>query len=284
MTTVEVWGADSGDFVGGRLIWSVLNALAPSKSNAPDQVDLTKLARAHPYALAAVTALGILAEGKAQLVLPSTYAARDFVVRSGVLSFFQCSDATDLAQSPRIVPVRQLQSVSATFADEISRAWESEFGGMPAGLRPLLAGHLDEVMLNALSHAESPIGCVVAAQVYPNRQRVELAVLDLGQSIRGHLTKSRSHATILRDDEAIVRATEEGVSGTPEGQLNRLGDPNSGVGLYELRRYCESGGGELTIVSGTAMVTLGRGASPVIAPFAGGFPGCLVNVVFHVGS
>ncbi len=183
--------------------------------------------------------------------------------------------------SRRIVPVRQLEQFSATFADEVARAWESEFQGMPGGLRPRLADHLDEVIRNALSHAESPIGCVVAGTVYPSARRVELAVLDLGQTIRGHLTKNPRYAGIVSDQEAIITATGEGVTGTLPGELNRMGEPNSGVGLFELRSYCESGGGDLTITSGEAMVTFGPQA-PIARHFAGGFPGCLVNARFLV--
>jgi len=64
--------------------------------------------------------------------------------------------------------------------------------------------------------------------------------------------------------------------------VNSLGDPNSGVGLYELREYCESGNGELSIASGEDMVIFGRDSEPVERAFAGGFPGCLVSVKFWV--
>ncbi|KAA0215531.1 MAG: hypothetical protein DYG94_07395 [Leptolyngbya sp. PLA3] len=283
MSTVRVFGGDSGDFVSGKLlVWSALNALRPCKECPCDEVDLTELHHARPYTAAAIAALGVLADGRARLSLPSTQDARDFVVRSGLLNYFVCDEASHLSQSPRNVPVQHLARVDSTFADRISRAWEAEFGGLPAGLRPILAGHLDEIMLNALSHAESAIGCIVAAQVYPTLRCVELAILDLGQTIRGHLTKNPLHKSIGDDAQAILRATEEGVSGTPEGQVNRLGDPNSGVGLYELRHYCECGGGEMTIVSGAAMVTFGRSAHPVTGEFAGGFPDCLVSVRFRV--
>lgn len=282
MTVVEIWGGDAGDFIGGQLVWSALNALKPAMDSPPHRVDLSRLEHARPYTVTAITALGRLSSASAELVLPATQHVRDFVLRSGIADHFICPEAVDLSRSPRNVPVKHLERVSHTFADEISHAWEREFGGMPAGLRPQLAGHLDELMLNALSHAESPIGCIVAGQVYPSTSCVELAVLDLGQTIRGHLSKSSLYSALSDDAAAIIKATEEGVTGTPAGQLNRLGDPNSGVGLFELRRYCESGGGDFTIVSGRAVVTFGPEHAPIVRPFAGGFPGALVNARFHV--
>lgn len=282
MSLVRIWGVDSGDFAEGKLIWSALNALAPAKVTPPTLVDLSEVQLLRPYAATAIAALGCLAARRASLILPSTQAARDYVLRAGLSDFFVPSEPGALSHSPRAVPVRHLTGVSSTFADEITRAWEREFGGMPGGLRPRLADHLDEVVRNALSHAESLIGCLVAAQVYPSVPSVEVAVLDLGQSIRVHLTKNPAYSHAGTDAEAVVLATGEGVTGTPPGRLNRLGEPNSGVGLFELRQYCESGGGQVTIASGEAMVTFGPDGGPDIRHFAGGFPGCLVNIRFRV--
>jgi hypothetical protein len=277
---VRIWGTDSGDFVESKVVWSALNALRPATVSPPAVVDLSDLALARPYAIATIAALGTLTQHKAELVLPKTQEARDYVLRCGLLEFFADHHGA-LASSQRIVPVRCLQKPSPDFADEITRAWEREFDNMPVNLRPVLADHLDEMIRNALSHAESPIGCVVAGQVYPASQTVEIAVLDLGQTVRGHLSKLSAHRD-LSDTEAVLVATAEGVTGTPPGELNRLGEPNSGVGLFELRSYCESGGGEVTIVSGQACVTFGREREPIKRSFAGGFPGCLVYMRFRV--
>ena len=96
------------------------------------------------------------------------------------------------------------------------------------------------------------------------------------------MPRNPRYSGIHSDREAILKATEEGVTGTPAGALNRIGEPNSGVGLFELRSYCEAGGGELAIASGDAIVVLTSGPRPVDRLFAGGFPGCLVNVRFNV--
>jgi hypothetical protein len=217
-------------------------------------------------------------------VLPSTHDARDHVVRSGLCEFFVVPDAVELQPSPRAVRVRQLSSVSTTFADEITTAWEREFDDMPVNLRRRLADHLDEIVRNALSHAASPVGCVVAAQVFPRARLVEIAILDAGVTILGHLTRNPQHSWIKTDAEAIVQSTMEGITGTRAGEVNSLGEPNSGIGLFELRDYCEGGGGTVSIVSGEAVVTFGleNGAEPDVLPFAGGFPGCLVNIRFNV--
>lgn len=280
--TVQIWGSDASEFAGGHIIWSALNAIGPAKRTAPQRVDLAGLVLARPHTTAVIAALGCLAEGSATIVVPKTQGPRDFVCRSGLLGFFANGDEYKLAPSARIVQVRQLTEFSPAFANEITEAWEHEFQGMPAGLRPTLADHIEEMMRNALSHAESPIGCIVAAQVYPSVPSVELAVLDVGQTIRAHLRRSGEHSTIKSDAEAIIHATGEGITGTRMGEVNSLGEPNSGIGLFELRNYCESGGGEVTILSGDAMVTFGSGFDPIEKHFAGGFPGCLVSIRFEI--
>lgn len=284
MNSVTIWGIDAGDFVNGKLIWSALNSLKPAKVHGVSVVDLSGLQLARPYTIASIAALGCLGGRRAAMRLPRTHDSRDYVVRSGLTEFFRAEDSTALSPSPRIVVVRQLDGPSSTFADEISSAWEREFGGMPVGLRSRLADHLDEMIRNALSHANSPIGCIVAAQVYPSLGSVEITVLDLGRTIRGHLASNPLHSHLQQDADAILHATQEGVTGTPAGALNALGEPNSGVGLYELRLYCESGGGELAIVSGESMVTFGVSGRVDVQPFRGGFAGTLVNMRFRVDA
>lgn len=281
---IKIHGRDEGDFPRRKVVWSALTALRPAKASAPTAVDLSGLTLVRPYTVAAVAALGCLGRRQASLTLPSTHDARDYVVRSGLCEFFVVPDAVELQPSPRAVRVRQLSSVSTTFADEITTAWEREFDDMPVNLRRRLADHLDEIVRNALSHAASPVGCIVAAQVFPGARLVEIAILDTGVTILGHLTRNPLHSSIRSDDEAIVQATKEGITGTRAGEVNSLGEPNSGIGLFELREYCESGGGTVTIVSGGAIVTFGleNETGPDVLPFEGDFPGCLINIRFNV--
>lgn len=279
---VRIWGADAGDFAHGKVLWSVLNTLRDAKRSPVTSVGLADLLLTHPYSTAAIAAIGLLSKRKALLELPDTQDARDFILRSGLAAFFVVQEGVELSPSPRIVRVRNLEQRDPAFADEVVEVWDSELGGLPVAFGSELANHLDEMILNALAHSDSPIGCVVAGQAYPQARRVEVAVLDVGQTIRGHLARKFPEFDNRTDQEAIQFATEEGVTGTPEGMKNRLGDPNSGIGLYELRRYCENGGGDVTVLSGEESVTFAAGEEPVIRPFHGGFPGCLIYMRFSV--
>ena len=118
----------------------------------------------------------------------------------------------------------------------------------------------------------------MVGQAFPTKHTVEIAVLDLGQTIRGHLTSNPEHEGITTDQEAILLATEEGVTGTVFH--NRWGEVNSGVGLFELRTYCESGGGRMALLSGGSYLTFGSENSAAVHRFNGHFTGCLVNIQF----
>lgn len=142
---------------------------------------------------------------------------------------------------------------------------------------------LDEIISNALTHAESPIDCIVAGQAFDGTGKIEVAVLDLGQTIRGHLTKNPKYKHIETSRDAILKAMEDGVTGTPDGQRNRRGGQNSGAGLPFVRDYCTAGGGALTVLSGEASWTFVQGSDPLFQEiWKQGFRGCLVNIRFFI--
>ncbi len=151
---------------------------------------------------------------------------------------------------------------------------------LPAGVFPRIAAHLDEIITNALTHAVSPIDCLVAGQAFDGTGKVEIAILDLGIGIRGHLTRHPKYASVKTDREAIDKATQEGVTGTLPGKLNMRNQPNSGAGLWELREYCHHGGGEMTILSGYDWLTYSNCQKAIHGRLRQEFRGCLVNIRF----
>jgi hypothetical protein len=277
VSRLRILGRDAG-FVGeSELFSSVVDALATAKRDTPEVVDLSEMEALPPYAVAAVAALGALGAPAVRLVAPNSRSVHDEVRETGVEDFFRGSLAA--FSSERVAAVGQLRGVSPSFADAITSAWERELGGSP-GLRRRLADHVDEITRNALSHGDSPVGCIVAFKVDSKDRTVDLAVLDLGVGIAAHLRHNPQFSRLTNDEVAIIRATEEGVTGTAPGTLNRLGEPNSGVGLFELRQYCEGGGGTLLIASGESVVSFAAGMSPFARRVVPSLPGCLVGVLF----
>ena len=231
-----------------------------------------------PCGLACLYALGERTERRLTVIPPVDAECRRHLSRMGFFKAFQTPGliAPEPARGSNIV-IERLDSKPGDFADRAIGVLTSQMN-LSAGVAPTLATHLDEIVLNALTHARSPIGCIVCGQGFPKRGVVELAIVDLGQSIPIHLKKNPAVPRQGTDARAIEYATVEGVTGTVGA--NVWGEPNSGVGLSELRAYCDSGRAEMAILSGYGMVAFAAGSSPISRRFHSRFRGCLVNVRF----
>jgi len=272
-----VTGADAGRFRNGAVAWEILNAAKSIQSDALELVDLSDCLHLKPYSVALLVAYSMSMTPRPRLILPNDQQCAEHLIRLGVHEYFDIDNPPVIDQRMTNVPVECLEDRSGSFASDAMEVWERQAKGYPPGIKQRLADHLDEVLLNSLTHADSSVGCVVCGQAFPKTETVEIAVVDLGRTIRGHLS-AREQYRALDDEQAILAAIQEGVTGTVG--LNRFNEPNSGVGLFELFSYCRQGGGELTILSGESYLTASSGKEPLTHRFRGGFPGTLVNVRF----
>lgn len=271
---------DAGEFADGdsaALAWDILRRTATH--NRPDVLDLSECTHLKPYAIACLCGLGELARRNGtpiRVVPPQNESCREHLGRIGLPDFFQHEWARSAARDTNIIA----NCVSWPPGNESERIVEvlAPRAQLSPGMFSMMVDCLDEIIRNALTHADSPIDCIVVGQAFDKSAKVEVAVLDLGQTIRSHLASNPKHAQIKTDLEAIQLACIDGVSGTPDSQLNRRGEANSGAGLAYLRDYCESGGGEATILSGNAWATYSGVNKPVIGRLRHRFQGCLVNI------
>ena len=282
METFRVSGADDGNFPRKAICWDLMRQMSEAKHSLPRRFDLSGCVHLKPYSIACICAIGCLAKQRRQqpqLELPTNSECRDHIVRIGLGQFFELEKSDqDIVRDTNVVARQVTHPASA--ADDAMDAWERSFGSMSAGVKPELANHLDEIIHNALGHSSSEIGAVMVGQAFPKTRCIDVSIVDLGVTIKGHLCSNNAYSAIASDADAIEKATQDGVTGTPPGKKNLLGNPNSGAGLHALRTYCESGGGELTLVSGSAYICYRRANSPQTVTLHQPFPGCLVNVRF----
>ena len=273
------------DFANGKVAWDVLNATGRHKQSSYDELDLSACIHVKPYSLACLAALGL--KGKIggtspRLVLPSDTKCREYVRRMGLTRLVgtrgQEDDSGEVGPdeptSTSHVLLQQLLKPDSSFSDS-AVALLTDRRQLAASVAAALATHIDELVQNALAHSGSPIGCVVAGQGYT--KSVEIAVVDLGDTIPGHLRKNPEYSGLRSDREAISKALEEGVTGTIG--LNRLGGTNSGVGLFELCQAAGAARAEMSIISGDQLVTITSNGH-IFTEFRGGFAGTLVCVRF----
>jgi hypothetical protein len=248
--TFVVSSSDRGDFVGGKLAWDVLRRTAQHRSDLPNEIDLGLCLHLKPYSVACLVALGAKGANNIHLKLPNDANCREHLIRLGLPKWFRCDVPNEeVVQRPTNVLIKQLMGSGAgDFADLAMDVWERELGGLSVGKRAEFSTHIDEVILNALGHAASAVGCIVVGQAFPTNNYLEVAIIDLGVTIRGSLKRNPLYANKIPSDIIAIRlALEEGVTGTPPGATNLIGQPNSGVGLTELAKYCIAGNGVLTI-------------------------------------
>lgn len=279
--------ADSGDFADGdsaALAWDILHRAG--RHEVPDVINLADCPHLKPYAVACLCGLGILARngGRSVRILPPyDVGCAAHLSRLGLLSFFDCDgwpvdfprDTNITARRVGWPPGGEGERIIDVLAPRLQ---------LPAGMFPRMVECLDEVILNAVTHAESPIDCVVVGQAFPNTQKVEVAVLDFGCTVRGHLTRNPEYSHLQTDSDAIVLALQDTVTGTPAGARNARGEQNSGAGLTLLRDYCVAGGGEFSILSGNAWVSCSSASEQVIGRLFRRFRGCLVNIRYYTSS
>lgn len=283
--TFQVPNLTNSDFSGGHIPWTLFHdtVLAVRRGRPIERLNLSSAIHLKPFVLALIAALcRKLQSSNLQVDWPEDEEARNHLARLGFPTILGVDGPTATQRATNVSLEVLKTRPSDGFSYALTELLAAEFSqGLQPGMIPSISNHIDEMILNALTHSESEIGCVVIGQAFPQRCCVEATIVDLGITILGHL--GRQHPDLLAgsntnaDEAAIQKAVEEGVTGTRG--LNRYEEPNSGAGLHEIKSYIEVRGGELAILSGSAIVCFGD--NPCTQPLHGArFPGTLVNLKF----
>lgn len=119
-----------------------------------------------------------------------------------------------------------------------------------------------ELLENALTHAKragyNEARAWVAAQYYPSKDRIRLAVVDNGC---GFLASLRRHPRLVdkNHDAAIRLALEPRITCNPDLDIRPEETANQGVGLTVVRQIVAQSRGTMRVLSGDALVELGPG-------------------------
>lgn len=278
--------SNSNFFRGGIACPTIRSAASLlAAAGSIEVIDLSKVRFMRPYQVAIVAALAEdqhLRGGALSYLPPEDDRAREHLVRLGLPGIIlRTSDDGSVEQRTTNLPIRVLVGrPDLSFGWETTRVLTGGLGrDLPAGLECEIAEGIDEMVLNAATHSDSQIGCVVVGQAFPKTGVLEVTVLDVGVTIRGHLSKAPKHQDLSDDASAIERALEDGVTGTIG--RNRFGEPNSGAGFASLCRFLDATGGDVSILSGSAIVCRRARGSPRVQPLkCPPFRGTLVNISF----
>lgn len=223
-------------------------------------LDARRLLFASPLDLAAIAVLGHTgtdSEAGVTLILPKDSDVSSYLQRMDVLRQLpQGSEIRGSAmpeqRTDRSKVLLEVSPLSAATAEDVvtrlgalTAAW---FEGHAAARVFQSAGELID---NAVSHGQSPLGAFVAAQAYTGttsrRPGLEFAVCDTGVGILDHLRHNPSYADVPDARSALACAIKPGVTGT---------DDQRGYGLADLLKITQDGVGRLVLRSGDGVASI----------------------------
>jgi hypothetical protein len=144
----------------------------------------------------------------------------------------------------------------------------SEMPRMSVGLAKKFRESVFEIFSNAVIHSQTKLGIFSCGQYFPNRDRLDFAVADLGIGIRRNVM--RNAGLNLRADEAIAWATAE-------RNTTKRGRIPGGLGLKLLKEFITLNRGRIQIVSDSGYWVLEQG-EVTSKELKYSFPGTVVSI------
>ena len=215
-------------------------------------LDARRLLFASPLDLAAIAALAHVGDGGepcATILLPKDAAVAAYLQRMDVLHRLPggteiCGPAQSERRTDKSSVLLEVSPLYPATADElvarVGTLTAERLGRHAAGQVFTCVGELID---NALSHGQSPVGAFVSAQAYTGatsgRPGFEFAICDTGIGVLTHLRSNPAYIAIPDVRSALACAIQPGVSGTGDQRGNGLADlldiTQGGVGRLVLR-------------------------------------------------
>ncbi len=120
-------------------------------------------------------------------------------------------------------------------------------------LMKCLSYSIMELLRNVYEHSDSE-ELWYAAQYWPSKNMVEIAILDEGIGIRNSFQKNKK-INVKNDEEAIKLALSPGISKSGIGKVSSDAYDNTGFGLYMISNICKNGG-DFVICSGSKCLVI----------------------------
>jgi hypothetical protein len=146
-----------------------------------------------------------------------------------------------------------------------------EIPHMSAGLLKRFRESIFEIFSNAVIHSRTKLGIYSCGQFFPNKNRLDFSIADLGMGIRHNLKETRGMD--LSAHEAIIWAVT-GHNTTKNGPVP------GGLGLKLLREFITKNRGNIQIVSDRGYWSLNGGTQEL--PHR--FPGTVVNIEINTAD
>lgn len=230
-----------------------LGPMAGRTSFSRWELDLSKCRYMGPDAAAVIAAIYLDAKGRgvdASVILPVEDKTRAFCHLSGLEHVLGQGNSPDTNHPAyESVPIRTLKQ--ALYNDPIPVvSLIKRHMPLSQDSEDYLRICFSELTQNVEDHAKSPIGAVTVARYMTKKPQVRIAVVDRGEGIFN--TLRRAHPGITTVSEALQKVIQGGYSS--------MSRPNNlGLGLSNMAAIVKAQGGEFTLFTDNAAVTLTKG-------------------------
>lgn len=210
-------------------IESFVSKLDPRYPNRLSVTFNSRWVYVHPAVLSTVACAGLVARGNGGRVRANVpkIATLPYLIRMGLFDLLDVDPGYKIEAheaAGRFIPLTQIRNkdeLRSFIVDMIPLLHAA-----PAEVGPIKYV-MSELIRNVLEHARSPVGAVVCAQYFPEKERLAVGVADAGVGIRGSMARFHGVKSSL---DAISLALRPGVTGTTA----RWGgtEYNAGAGLF----------------------------------------------------
>ena len=225
--------------------------------------------------LLALLSRGLLHQGSKKIFFthPSNNVCRQYLEDQGFYKeFIIQNNIIEAAPRSTSVGLRRIECFEPFYLEDIAK-WLNRNSVLPEpAINDAVKITLSEIINNVIDHSQSPIGCYISAQAYPQENRLLFSVADLGVGFLSTLLPKYTH--LMNNEQAISLAVKAGIS-------SKSRDRNIGAGLPILCDFLKHYSGYLEIISMNGIWRQRPDGTLVGFTIPFSFPGTCINIEFN---
>lgn len=232
--------------------------------------DLSKLKFVTPsglcYLIASIQTLtNIIGKENFEIIMPNNNSTNNYLTRMNFLETLGLNDDNYINKNDCSNRLIELQKISMTdrcdwqITENLTNVLESQLPVNNQCILKAVSYAIGEIVDNTLRHSQSPIGGYICAQTYPNKNKLEICIIDCGIGIVESLkvendVHKEKISKFKSDSEFIQYSIEKGVTSKTQQKFGETG--HSGEGLFFTSEFIKENNGRMKVISGNGMLLI----------------------------
>ena len=232
--------------------------------------DLSKLKFVTPsglcYLIASIQTLtNIIGKENFEIIMPNNNSTNNYLTRMNFLETLGLKDDNYINKNDCSNRLIELQKISMTdrcdwqITENLTNVLESQLPVNNQGILKAVSYAIGEIVDNTLRHSQSPIGGYICAQTYPNKNKLEICIIDCGIGIVESLkvendVHKEKISKFKSDSEFIQYSIEKGVTSKTQQKFGETG--HSGEGLFFTSEFIKENNGRMKVISDNGMLLI----------------------------